>query len=249
MPIFHDKGHFHASLSIVFILCTYTIFWHCNVKNGCAHGRESDPPSVGDRRFCTGFSDPDFRPTIRAISPRQNQELPKFNKNFPNQIFSQTKAVNFLKQFFTQTNTVTFLIHEVFWWVGHICLISFPVAVRIDDGTQSTLLIEFRYSKQLSRQRNVRLLQLFSEVKFLLSQTHLTDFIDNSCKKGLCWSIHNDDPFFFSRSSCPGSGLSVCSNFSFERGFLVSQAHLPELASSCSKKELYSSIHNEDRFF
>ena len=151
---------------------------------------------MGDGRFCTGFSDPDFRPTIRAISPRQNQELPTFNKNFPNQIFSQTKAVNFLKQFFTQTKTVTFLIHEVFWWVGHICLISFPVVVRIDDGTQSTLLIEFRYSKQLSRQRNVRLLQLFSEVKFLLSQTHLTDFIDNSCKKGLCWSIHNDDPFF-----------------------------------------------------
>ena len=56
---------------------------------------------------------------------------------------------------------------------------------------------------------------------------------------------------FFSRSNCPGSGLSVCSNFSFERGFLVSQAHLPELASSCStsKKEFYSSIHNEDRFF
>ena len=79
------------------------------------HGRESDPPSVGDGRFCTGFSDPDFRPTIRAISPRQNQELPRFNKNFPNQIFSQTKAVNFLKQFFTQTKTVTFLIHEIFW--------------------------------------------------------------------------------------------------------------------------------------
>jgi hypothetical protein len=78
-----------------------------------SHGRESDPPSVGDGRFCTGFSDPDFRPTIRAISPRQNQELPTFNKNFPNQIFSQTKAVNFLEQFFTRTKTVTFfLIHE-----------------------------------------------------------------------------------------------------------------------------------------
>ena len=154
---------------------------------------------MGDGRFCTGFSDLDFRPTIHAISPKQNQELPTLNKNFPNQIFSQTKAVNFLKQFFTQTKTVTFLIHEVFWWVGHICLISFPVVVRIDDGTQSTLLIEFRYSKQLSRQRNVRLLQLFSEVKFPLSQMHLTDFIDNSCKKGLCWywSIHNDNPFVF----------------------------------------------------
>ena len=79
---------------------------------------------------------------------------------------------------------------------AYVWSISFPVVVRIDDGTQWTLLIEFRYSKQLSRQRNVRLLQLFSEVKFLLSQTHLTDFIDNSCKKGLCWSIHNDDPFF-----------------------------------------------------
>ena len=148
--------------------------------------------------FCsyTGFSYPDFRPTIRAISPRQNQELPTFNKNFPNQIFSQTKAVNFLEQFFTQTKTVTFFLSMRSWWVGHICLISFSVVVRIDDGTQSTLLIEFRYSKQLSRQRIVRLLQLFSEVKFLLSQTHLTDFIDNSCKKGLCWSIHNDDPFF-----------------------------------------------------
>ena len=42
-------------------------------------------------------------------------------------------------------------------------MISFPVVVRIDHGTQSTLLIEFRYSKQSSRQRNVRLLQLFSE--------------------------------------------------------------------------------------
>ena len=54
---------------------------------------------------------------------------------------------------------------------------------------------------------------------------------------------------FFSGSNCPGRGLSICSNFYFEWGFLVSQAHLPELASSCSKKELSSSIHNEDRLF
>ena len=69
--------------------------------------------SVGDGHFCTGFSDPDpdFCLTICAISLRQNQELPTFNKNFPN----QTKAVNFLRQFFTQNKTVTFLIHEVFW--------------------------------------------------------------------------------------------------------------------------------------
>ena len=72
---------------------------------------------MGDGRFCMGFSDlaMDFCLTICAISLRQNQEVPRFDKNFPNQIFSQTKAVNFLKQFFTQTKTVTFLIHEVFW--------------------------------------------------------------------------------------------------------------------------------------
>ena len=37
MLIFLEKGHLHACLSIVFILCTYTIFWHCNVKNGCPY--------------------------------------------------------------------------------------------------------------------------------------------------------------------------------------------------------------------
>ena len=37
MPIILDKGHFQACLSIVFILCTYMIFWPCNVKNGCTY--------------------------------------------------------------------------------------------------------------------------------------------------------------------------------------------------------------------
>ena len=37
MLIFLEKGHLHACLSIVFILCTYMIFWHCNVKNGCPY--------------------------------------------------------------------------------------------------------------------------------------------------------------------------------------------------------------------
>ena len=124
-------------------------------------------------------------------------------KNFPHSIrTSPIKSSVKPRQWTSSSNSSLkpkqwlFFLSMRSWWVGHICLISFPVVVRIDDGTQSTLLIEFRYSKQLSRQRNVRLLQLFSEVKFLLSQTHLTDFIDNSCKKGLCWSIHNDDPFF-----------------------------------------------------
>ena len=140
--------------------------------------------------------------------------------------------------------TVTFCIHEVFWWVGHICLISFPVVVRLDDGTQSTLLIEFRYlsncpGKEMSVCSNFSLKLSFYWVRriSLTSSTIVVrkDYADQSTMT-INFSL---------------SGLSVCSNFeiSFEWGFLVSQAHLPKLASSCSKKEPYSSIHNEDQIF
>ena len=170
-------------------------------------------------------------------------------KNFPHSIrTSPIKSSVKPRQWTSSSNSSLepkqwlFFLSMRSWWVGHICLISFPVVVRIDDGTQSTLLIEFRYSKQLSRQRIVRLLQLFSEVKFLLSQTHLTDFIDTSCKKGPCWSIHYDNSISFSQNNCPASGLSICSNFSWKWGFLVSQIYLRKFVSSCSKKYLFITI-------
>ena len=126
-----------------------------------------------------------------------------FNKNFPNQIFSQTKAVNFLKQFFTQTKTVTFLIHEVenFWWVGHICLISFPVVVRKDDGTQSTLLVEFCY---WVRHINLTSLNYADQSTMTI---HFF-FLKQLFRK---WIVHLLQLFFWARFSCePGTSPWKC---------------------------------------
>ena len=65
-----------------------------------------------------------------------------------------------------------------------------------------------------------------------ISLTSLTIVVRKDYADQSTMTIH-----FFLSKQLPSSGLSVCSNFSFERGFLVSQAHLPELASSCSKKD------------